>query len=150
MKERGTPAVILLAEDDEDDYTLIRDALEEARVLNPLLRVRDGVELLEYLRRQGKFAEPGKSPVPGLVLLDLNMPRMDGRTALKEMKADPDLRAVPVVVLTTSKSEEDVLASYDIGASTFIRKPVTFEGLVEVAKTLQHYWFEIVELPRKR
>ncbi|MGH9751030.1 MAG: response regulator [Candidatus Polarisedimenticolia bacterium] len=148
MKERGTPAVILLAEDDDDDYTLIRDALQEARVLNPLLRVKDGVELLEYLRRQGAFADPEKAPAPSLILIDLNMPRKDGRTALKEMKEDRSLRGLPVVVLTTSKSEEDVLAAYDIGASTFIRKPVTFEGLVEVARGLGRYWFEIVELPR--
>jgi CheY-like chemotaxis protein len=138
---------ILLADDDEDDRLMTRDALRDARLHNDLKMVIDGVELLAYLRRQGVFADPDSSPRPGLILLDLNMPRMDGREALAAIKNDPGLRSIPVVVLTTSKAEEDVLRSYDLGVNSFITKPVTFLGLVEVMKVFTRYWLEIVDLP---
>ena len=141
------PITILMAEDDEDDRLLTQEAMEEARVINELRFVEDGQELLDYLRQRGRFAEPGAAPRPGLILLDLNMPRMDGRQALERIKADPELRRIPVVVLTTSKAEEDILRSYDLGAASFITKPVTFASLVQVVRTLDHYWTGIVQLP---
>ncbi|MFC6438871.1 response regulator [Bowmanella sp. JS7-9] len=147
---QATPITILMADDDEDDRLLTQDALKESRVLNELRCVNDGVELLDYLRRQGKFAEPGNAPRPGLILLDLNMPRMDGREALQEIKQDVQLRSIPVVILTTSKQEEDMIRGYDLGAASYITKPVTFEGLVELMATLGRYWVEFVELPRER
>ncbi len=147
MSRAADPIVILMADDDEDDRLLARDALAESRLHNDLRFVCDGVELMEYLRRQGPFADPARSPRPGLILLDLNMPRKDGREALQEIKADPDLRRIPVVVMTTSQAEEDIARSYDLGASSFISKPVTFEGLVRVMRGLGTYWFEIVQLP---
>lgn len=143
------PITLLLAEDDPDDRMLIRDALREAKIANDLRTVEDGEELLEYLHRRGRYTSERAAPRPGLILLDLNMPRKDGREALQEIKSDPDLRHVPVVVLTTSKAEEDVLRSYDLGANSFITKPVTFQSLVEVMATLEKYWFEIVELPKE-
>ncbi|NOY65546.1 MAG: response regulator [Nitrospirae bacterium] len=136
-----------MADDDEDDRLMAKEALEEARICNEMRFVEDGVELLDYLKRRGQYADPEKSPFPGLILLDLNMPRMDGREALKEIKSDPELRRIPVVVLTTSKAEEDILKTYDLGVNSFITKPVTFEGLVQVMKTLAEYWFEIVSIP---
>lgn len=147
MHGRVRPTVILMAEDDDDDYTLCVEAFDDARVANMLKRARDGEELMDYLRHRGKFADPESSPVPSLILLDLNMPRKDGREALSEIKQDPALRRIPVVVLTTSKIEEDILQTYELGVSSFIRKPVTFEGLVDIVRTLNHYWFELVELP---
>lgn len=144
------PITILLADDDPDDRRLTQDALAESRLANDLRCVEDGQELLDYLRRDGRFGSPDAAPRPGLILLDLNMPRMDGREALEAIKADPGLRSIPIVVLTTSKSEEDVFRSYDLGVNSFITKPVSFQGLVEVVRVLGHYWFEIVELPGSR
>jgi CheY-like chemotaxis protein len=138
---------ILLADDDADDRMMAADALEESRLANDLRFVEDGEELMDYLNRRGKYSEPEKSPRPGLILLDLNMPRKDGREALREIKAQPDLRTIPVVVLTTSKAEEDIYRTYDLGVNSFITKPVNFESLVAVMRTLSRYWFEIVELP---
>ncbi|MFY8350488.1 response regulator [Pseudoalteromonas sp. SSM20] len=138
---------ILMADDDEDDRLLTQDALEESRVLNNLYFVNDGVELLAYLNNQAPFEDTQKYPRPSIILLDLNMPRMDGREALKRIKETPHLRAIPVVILTTSKQEEDKLRGYDLGAASYITKPVTFEGLVELMKQLGKYWIEIVELP---
>lgn len=135
---------ILMADDDEDDILLTRTALEESRLKNPFYAVKDGEELLDYLYHRGKYSDPQSSPRPGLILLDLNMPRKDGREALKEIKADPALRLIPVVVLTTSKAEEDIYRSYDLGANSFIVKPVTFASLVSVINILGVYWFEIV------
>ncbi|AZQ86093.1 MAG: response regulator [Cognaticolwellia sp.] len=146
---KGKPITILMADDDEDDRILTQDALEESRVRNTLYCVEDGVELLEYLRREGKYADPATSPRPGLILLDLNMPRKDGREALKEIKADPELRNIPVVILTTSGQEEDKIKGYNLGAASFITKPVNFEGLVELMKALGKYWIEFVELPNE-
>jgi CheY-like chemotaxis protein len=139
--------VILMADDDPDDRLLAQDAFERSRVANALHCVEDGEELLDYLHRRGRFAAPGAAPRPGLILLDLNMPRKDGREALREIKSDPELRAIPVVVLTTSKAEEDILRTYDLGANSFITKPVTFHGLVDVMQVLGRYWFQLVELP---
>ncbi len=138
---------ILMADDDEDDVLLTRTALEESRLKNPFFAVKDGEELLDYLCHRGKFSDPQTAPRPGLILLDLNMPRKDGREALREIKANPTLRQIPVVVLTTSKAEEDIIRSYDLGANSFIVKPVTFASLVNVINILGIYWFEIVATP---
>src|SRR5215211_1811341 len=123
MNANARPIVILLADDDEEDRMLAGDALEESRVVNDLRFVEDGEELLDYLYRRGRYSEPGAAPTPGLILLDLNMPKKDGREALREIKADADLRRIPVVVLTTSKAEEDIYRTYDLGANSFITKP---------------------------
>jgi CheY-like chemotaxis protein len=139
-----------MADDDVDDRLLARDALTECRLANDLYFVENGEELLDYLRHRGKFANLANSPSPGLILLDLNMPKKDGREALKEIKADPELRKIPVVVLTTSKADTDVGRIYELGANSFISKPVSFDSLVEVMKILGRYWFEIVELPVQR
>ena len=144
---KNKPITLLLADDDPDDRLLARQALEKSRLANDLRCVEDGEELLDYLRRRGKYADPKESPRPGLVLLDLNMPRKDGREALREIKSDPKLRDIPVVVLTTSKAEEDIARSYNLGVNSYITKPVKFSALVEVMKALGKYWFEIVELP---
>ena len=138
---------ILIADDDPDDRELTRDALQECRLANEVHFVRDGEELLEYLRREGPYANLLEQPLPGLILLDLNMPRKDGREALKEIKSDRDLRRIPVVVLTTSKADEDILRTYDLGVNSYVTKPVTFDSLVETLKVLGKYWFEIVVLP---
>jgi CheY-like chemotaxis protein len=147
MEKYRKPIDILLAEDDEDDYLLISEALKESRLANKMHWVKDGEELMDYLHRRGNFADPERSPFPGIILLDLNMPRKDGREALKEIKTDPALRKIPIIILTTSKAEEDILRSYDLGVNSFIRKPVQFEDFVEMVKVLGRYWFEIVELP---
>ena len=144
------PITILLADDDEDDRLMTRDALRDARLHNDLRFVIDGVDLMDYLHRRGRHANPSDSPRPGLILLDLNMPRMDGREALRAIKQDTDLRSIPVVVLTTSKAEEDIVRTYDLGVNSFITKPVTFLGLVEVMKVFSRYWLEIVDLPHDR
>ncbi|MAQ01120.1 MAG: two-component system response regulator [Alteromonadaceae bacterium] len=150
MPNSSLPITILMADDDEDDRLLALDALKEGRVLNNLHCVEDGVELLEYLRREGKFADPATSPRPSLILLDLNMPRMDGREALQHIKADPNLRSIPVVILTTSKEEEDMIRGYDLGAASYITKPVNFEGLVDLMRAIGRYWIEFVELPHNK
>lgn len=139
--------VILIADDDAEDRMLIKDALEENMVTNVLHFAEDGEELMDYLHNKGKFADKIANPLPGLILLDLNMPRKDGREALKEIKANPALRLIPIVVLTTSQAEEDILKTYNLGVSSFITKPVTFSSLVDIMKTISKYWFEIVELP---
>ena len=145
--EPRRPVTILMADDDADDRDFTRTAMQESRLVNELRFVEDGEELLDYLLRRGRYADPKDSPRPGLILLDLNMPRKDGREALREIKSDPSLKNIPIVVLTTSKAEEDVLRSYNLGANCFITKPVTFEGLVEVVKVLDKHWLQIVELP---
>ena len=141
--------IVILMADDDDDQFMARDAFETNRLHNVLYFVKDGIELMEYLRRQGNYSDPSTSPRPGLILLDLNMPLMDGREALKEIKSDPELRSIPVIVLTTSSAEEDIIKTYEYGVNSFITKPVTFQGLVEVIKQTGIYWFEIVELPDK-
>ncbi|HRK40509.1 MAG TPA: response regulator [Candidatus Saccharibacteria bacterium] len=141
------PIVILMADDDDDDFVLTEKALKESKLLNTLIRVRDGEELLDYLHNSGEYTGQNTTR-PGVILLDLNMPRKDGREALREIKSDPDLRDIPVVVFTTSKAEEDIYKSYQLGVNSFITKPVTFENLIAVMKALGKYWFEIVELPQ--
>ena len=148
LNRRPTRTItILMAEDDPDDRMLTQEAWQENRLANRLCFVEDGEQLMDYLHRRGPYADLSNEPLPGLILLDLNMPKKDGREALKEIKADPNLRRIPIVILTTSKAEEDILRTYNVGANSFITKPVTFEGLVEVVKTLAQYWFDIVELP---
>ena len=136
-----------MADDDDDDYLLTKKALGESRLLNDLVRVKDGEELMDYLHRRGDYAAIN-APRPGVILLDLNMPRKDGREALREIKSDDSLRNIPVVVFTTSKAEEDIYKTYQLGVNSFITKPVTFDNLTEVMRTLGNYWFEIVELPK--
>ena len=145
--DHAKPITILLADDDADDRMLAQEALAESRLVNDLRVVEDGEQLMDYLHRRGEYADPETSPRPGLILLDLNMPRKDGREALAEIKSVPLLRQIPIVVLTTSKAEEDIYRTYDLGVNSFVTKPVTFEGLVSVMKVLGRYWFEIVELP---
>lgn len=147
MSTHRQPITILMADDDADDRQLTKEALEEGRLINDVRFVEHGEELLEYLRREGRYAAPAEAPRPGLILLDLNMPRKDGRAVLEEIKKDPEFRTIPVVVLTTSKADEDVYKSYDLGVNSYIVKPVTFEALVDILQTLEKYWFEIVELP---
>ena len=136
---------ILMAEDDPDDRFMAEEAMKEVRLANDLWFVEDGEELLDFLHRREPYENV---PRPGLILLDLKMPRKDGFEALEEIKADPDLRNIPVVVMTTSRAEEDVVRSYDLGVSGYVTKPVTFAGLVEVMMALERYWFQIVHLPR--
>jgi CheY-like chemotaxis protein len=150
MRRERIPITILLADDDEEDLQMTQEALQESRLGNDLRFTLDGEELMDYLLRRGRYADPADSPTPGLILLDLNMPKMDGREALAEIKGNPDLRKIPVIVLTTSRAEEDIFRTYDLGVSSFITKPVTFDGLVEAMKVLSEYWFEIVELPKGR
>lgn len=141
---------ILMADDDEEDRELTRDALQDARLANQMRFAVDGQDLMDYLRHTGPYADPAAdAPRPGIILLDLNMPKKDGREALAEIKSDPDLRRIPVVVLTTSNDEEDVLRTYDLGVNSFMTKPVTFAGLVEAMRTWTRYWFELVELPER-
>ena len=138
---------ILMAEDDADDRLLTQEAFQESQPGKDLLFVQDGEDLMDYLHHKGKYADPASAPRPGLILLDLNMPRKDGREALAEIKADAELRNIPVVVMTTSQAEEDVQTSYDRGVSGYITKPVTFAELVDVVKVLGKYWLETVALP---
>jgi CheY-like chemotaxis protein len=147
---KRTPLRILMADDDSDDKMLTKEALIESRVLNELYFVDNGIELLEYLKGEEKYSDRTLYPFPSIVLLDLNMPKMDGREALSAIKTDKNLRAVPVVILTTSKAEDDMRKGYDQGAASYITKPVTFEALVELMKTVGKYWVEFVELPDRR
>ena len=147
MGKAGDAVLILMAEDDPEDAMLAADALHEAKLLNPFVVVEDGWALMDYLHRTGAFAPPHPAVRPGIILLDLNMPRMNGKEALAEIRSDPGLRDIPVVVLTTSRADEDVLRSYTLGANSFIVKPVSFEGLVDVMRGIESYWFEMVRLP---
>jgi CheY-like chemotaxis protein len=147
MTDRPRSITILMADDDADDRMMTKEAFEESRILNDLRFVEDGEELLDYLKRRGKYAVPSLSPRPALILLDLNMPKLDGREALAVIKSDADLKRIRIVIMTTSKAEEDIYRTYDLGAASYITKPVTFERLVEVIRTLGKYWLEIVELP---
>jgi CheY-like chemotaxis protein len=138
---------ILMADDDADDRKLTKEAFEENHLANDLRFVEDGEQLLDYLYHRGKYANPDDAPRPSIILLDLNMPRKDGREALQEIKRDPQFHGIRVVIMTTSKAEEDVVRSYNLSAASYIAKPVTFERLVEVIRTIGKYWLEIVELP---
>ncbi|HET8884453.1 MAG TPA: response regulator [Candidatus Saccharimonadales bacterium] len=147
MTAHKDPITILMADDDDDDFLLTKKALVESKLLNTLIRVKDGEELLDYLHARGSY-EKTATVRPGVILLDLNMPKMDGREALKAIKSDPELRDIPIVIFTTSKAEEDIYKSYQLGSNSFITKPVTFDNLIKVMTTLGMYWFEIVELPQ--
>jgi len=138
---------ILLADDDEEDRAMTISALRERRVANDIRCVGDGEEMVDYLFHRGRYANPEDAPTPGLILLDLNMPKKDGREVLREIKSDPALRTIPVIVLTTSSAEDDVARAYDLGVNSFVTKPSSFEELVSMMRTLGQYWFEIVELP---
>ena len=147
MNDEKKSCVIVLADDDSDDRLLVRDAMAECEWDADLRFVENGEELIDYLTRRGKYAELASAPRPGLILLDLNMPRKDGREALREIRADPELRRIPIVVLTTSKADTDVESLYELGANSFISKPVQFDALVSVMRILGQYWFNIVQLP---
>jgi CheY-like chemotaxis protein len=146
---KAKPAVILLAEDDRGDQELTRRALEEGKIRNDLRIVEDGEEALAYLHRRGKYKDPATSPRPDLLLLDLNLPRVDGREVLERVRADSKLRRMAVVVLTTSRQEEDILRSYELGCNSFITKPVGMDQFIRVIQALEEYWFQIVVLPPK-
>jgi len=146
MNEQNKFFNILIAEDDSDDTVLVQSAFQEFDSAYNLFSVQDGVELLEYLRNQQRYLDSTSAPRPDLILLDLNMPRMDGRQALAEIKADPYLRSIPVVVLSNSDLREDILRTYDLGGAGFIVKPQTFEDMLEVVKVINQYWFEVVQL----
>ena len=147
VKDGTKRATILLVEDDPGDQELTRRALEEDVVRTDLRIVNDGKEALDYLRREGSFSDPETSPKPDLILLDLNMPRIDGRQVLEKVREDPEISRIPVIALTTSDEEEDVVRSYDLGCKSFIKKPVEVETFIETIRELQHYWFELVTLP---
>lgn len=152
-KKKGTEMeqihepVILIADDDPDDCLLIEEAFRENALKGSFYCVADGEELLDYLNQRGRYGDPASAPSPSLILLDLNMPRKDGREALGEIKADPGTRSIPVVVLTTSNAETDVVSSYDLGANSYISKPATFQGLLSVTQSLIRYWLHTVTLP---
>ena len=150
MEPAEKPVMILMADDDADDRLMTREALQEARIAADVYFVEDGEDLIDFLRHRGKYGDAGKAPRPGLILLDLNMPKKDGREALKEIKSDPDLRSIPVVILTTSGAEEDIRRIYDIGGNSFVTKPASFDRLVEIMSTVVKYWFEISALPVRR
>jgi chemotaxis family two-component system response regulator Rcp1 len=144
MADRARPVEILLVEDNPGDVRLAEEALNDAKMANNLNVVSDGVDALDYLRRQGKHSDV---PRPDLILLDLNLPRKDGREVLEEVKADPDLRTIPVVVLTTSDAEADIVRSYELHANAYVRKPVDFDAFIEVVRTIEDFWFSVVKLP---
>jgi CheY-like chemotaxis protein len=150
MITAGKSMVILMADDDADDRLLAKDALSECKLPGEMRFVEDGEDLMDYLQHRGKYAKDANAPTPNLILLDLNMPKKDGREALREIKSNPELRKIPVVVLTTSRADTDIAKVYDLGANSFISKPVAFDALVNVMGALSHYWWEIVELPVKQ
>lgn len=145
------PGLILMADDDPDDRLLVKDALVECGmqpgVMEAMRFVADGEELMDYLLRRGSYADAASSPQPDLILLDLNMPRKDGREALREIRSHAALRRIPVVVFTTSRADTDIALIYDLGANSFVTKPVAFDSLVNTLRVLSRYWLEVVELP---
>jgi len=147
MSGQFTPITVLMADDDPDDRLMTQEAWEENRIANTLLFVNDGEELMDYLYHRERHSDPKTSPRPGLILLDLNMPKKDGREALKEIKADPDLARIPIVIITTSNAEEEIARSYDLGVNSFLSKPVTFDELVQMIHLLNEYWLGVVRLP---
>lgn len=144
---RSRAVTILMADDDVDDRDLTRDAMRKNQLTGELKWVEDGEELLDYLNRRGRYSDPAMAPRPSLILLDLNMPRMDGREALRAIKAHPDLRCIPIIILSTSSADEDVMRSYELGANCFITKPGTFEQLVDVVRVLGEHWLQTATLP---
>lgn len=149
-RKDANPLVIVYADDDPEDRMLAQEAFEENNFANQVVYVEDGEELISYLKNEGKYHDKQAYPSPSLILLDLNMPKMDGREALEAIKTDSKLRLIPVVILTTSSAEEDIIRSYDLGVSSFITKPVTFKSLVETISTISKYWFELVKLPTQQ
>ena len=147
MPSRRPAVTILLAEDDPDDRLLAIRAIKQSVLSSHVVYVSDGEELLDYLHRRGSYNEPDVAPHPNVILLDLNMPRKDGREALAEIKSDPFLRRIPVVALTTSEAEEDVNELYDLGVNAFVTKPLTFTALCDALSSLGHFWFEVAQLP---
>jgi CheY-like chemotaxis protein len=147
MTRNSFPVRIVVADDDADDRMMIKDAFDASKLGNAIDFVEDGLQLLEYLQRKGKWTHLAGQPFPGFILLDLNMPRMDGRTVLKEIKGNAELHRIPIIILTTSRAEEDIIKTYNLGVNSFICKPVSFEKLVDIVKTVGHYWVEIVSLP---
>src|SRR6478672_8568961 len=147
VKEPAKPSVIVMAEDDLDDRLLIKDALAESNWPADLRFVDNGEEMMDYLTRSGKYADATAAPRPNLILLDLNMPRKDGREVLREMKPRLDLKRIPVVVLTTSRADTDIEKMYELGANSFISKPIQFDSLVKLMRLLSQYWLQTVELP---
>ncbi|MCG8325516.1 MAG: response regulator [Thiotrichales bacterium] len=143
-KFNGTPAVILLVEDNLGDARLAQEALKDGKITNDLHHVRDGVEAMEFLNREGEF---GNAPRPDVILLDLNMPRKDGREVLEEINDNPDLSRIPIIVLTTSQSDADIVKSYNLNANCYISKPVDFDQFVQVVQSIEHFWFSVVTLP---
>lgn len=150
MKKREDMITIHMCDDDPDDRLLFKDAMDEANMLNEISFTRDGQDLLDFLNRTGEHQDLKDKPLPDIILLDLNMPRKDGREALREIKSNEKFKHIPVVVLTTSKQDEDILKSYNLGANSYISKPVTFEKLVDLVSRLSEYWFKIVKLPHKQ
>ena len=147
MTKSPKPITILMADDDADDRTMTKEAFEESRIANDLRFVFDGEELMDYLKRRGQYVDPDLSPRPGLILLDLNMPRKNGQEVLAEIKDDPKLKQIPVVILTTSKAEEDVVKAYGLYANCYVIKPVDFDVFAEVVRSIQQFWFNVVTLP---
>lgn len=148
MNKLNNKVTILMADDDPDDQILLQEALKENNIPNSVNFVENGEELIDFLHKRGKFE--GVDAVPGLILLDLNMPKMDGRQALKLLKADPDLRKIPIVVLTTSRADSDILECYDLGVNSFISKPVNFAELVDITREISNYWLGTVTLPESK
>jgi|SRR3989338_2778018 len=149
MASERKPVLILMAEDDEDYYLLTKEALQKLRVINKFHRVEDGEELMDYLLRRGKYQNAADSPRPGLIFLDLNMPKKNGLEALAEIKSNPTLRQIPVIMLTISRDKKDISASYSLGANSFVTKPLGFKELIEALSVFDEYWFEIVQLPHE-
>ena len=140
---------ILMAEDDDDDFELAMEAFKEANLLNPVKRVINGEELMNYLLMQGSFKDSKNAPRPFIILLDLNMPKKNGLEALKEIKDNPNLANIPIVILTTSRAEEDIIKSYTLGVNSFIRKPIKFDDLIRIVRVFKQYWLEVVEVPHQ-
>ena len=149
MNENLKPIRIHMCDDDPDDQLLVSDAMEEARLGNDIDFTNNGKELLQYLNREGQFSHLVDQPLPGLILLDLNMPVMDGREVLGKIKQHEKFRSIPIIVLTTSKAEADIARTYDMGVNSFIMKPVSFDSLVDMVKSVTDYWFHLVSLPKK-
>jgi two-component system, response regulator len=148
MSPSARPNVILLADDDPDDLEMTQRALAKNNMDAEIYTVRDGEELLDFLNHRGACAPPARSPTPSLILLDLNMPKMDGREALAKIKSDPKLSRIPVVVMTTSTADQDIARAYELGSNSFISKPITLNELADITKVLGQYWFEVVKLPK--
>ncbi len=147
MRSITRQTIILIADDDPEDRMFIREGFEEVGCEDALRFVEDGEQLMDYLQRRGDYANAADAPRPGLILVDLNMPRKDGREALREIRSDPNLRPIPVVALTTSSTESDIVGMYEDGVNSFITKPVTYDKLQTVLESLKQYWFHTVELP---